>query len=271
VTIELEIKSADAAEVKGGGAVAVDRRPHGFDDHRLGHRDRRRGQRHHRARRLRRHAAQAHPEDHQGPRLAAAPRQDPGDRGVPARRPPAPEADRRRPALAARGGRARRQGPALRLDRGQGSRRALARVRPEQQYSIGYVVPQGKATKDPKTGVRRIKSLDLFEISDVLWGAMPLAGRCRPRSPRRCSRRPRQRRATPPTRPRRDEGIEVKDLGSTSRSFDDEVEAASSTSCSTSPARSSTTPPPSASPAAVRTGSTRRAACPPSFGPSRTP
>jgi phage head maturation protease len=46
----------------------------------------------------------------------------------------------------------------------------------EQQYSIGYVVPSGKAAKDPKTGVRRIKALELFEISDVLWGAMPLAG-----------------------------------------------------------------------------------------------
>ena len=45
----------------------------------------------------------------------------------------------------------------------------------EQQYSIGYVVPPGKASKG-KDGVRHIKSLDLFEISDVLWGAMPLAG-----------------------------------------------------------------------------------------------
>ena len=46
----------------------------------------------------------------------------------------------------------------------------------EQQYSIGYVVPPGKATRDPKTGIRRIKALELYEVSDVLWGAMPLAG-----------------------------------------------------------------------------------------------
>lgn len=45
----------------------------------------------------------------------------------------------------------------------------------DQQFSIGYRVPPGGATKDSR-GVRHIKTLDLYEISDVLWGAMPLAG-----------------------------------------------------------------------------------------------
>lgn len=46
---------------------------------------------------------------------------------------------------------------------------------PEQEFSIGYVVPPGQSTKRPD-GVRSIKTLDCYEISDVLWGAMPLAG-----------------------------------------------------------------------------------------------
>lgn len=46
---------------------------------------------------------------------------------------------------------------------------------PASQFSIGYTVPAGGATKD-KIGVRYIKTLDCYEISDVLWGAMPLAG-----------------------------------------------------------------------------------------------
>jgi hypothetical protein len=46
----------------------------------------------------------------------------------------------------------------------------------EQEFSIGYIVPAGKARKDPKTGTRYIKALNCFEISDVLWGAMPMAG-----------------------------------------------------------------------------------------------
>jgi hypothetical protein len=45
---------------------------------------------------------------------------------------------------------------------------------PDQQFSIGYVARM--ATKNRQTGVRHIRKLDLFEISDVLWGAMPLAG-----------------------------------------------------------------------------------------------
>lgn len=42
---------------------------------------------------------------------------------------------------------------------------------PQQEWSIGYTVPDGKATKDAQ-GRRRIKELDLFEYSAVLFGAM---------------------------------------------------------------------------------------------------
>lgn len=45
----------------------------------------------------------------------------------------------------------------------------------ECEYSIGYKVPVGKATKDSK-GVRRIKALDLFELSFVLFGAHTMTG-----------------------------------------------------------------------------------------------
>ncbi len=40
----------------------------------------------------------------------------------------------------------------------------------ECEWSIGYVVPPGQATKD-RHGVRNIKSLDLFEYGPVLFGA----------------------------------------------------------------------------------------------------
>lgn len=40
----------------------------------------------------------------------------------------------------------------------------------ECEWSIGYVVPPGQATRDTK-GVRNIKSLDLFEYGPVLFGA----------------------------------------------------------------------------------------------------
>lgn len=40
----------------------------------------------------------------------------------------------------------------------------------ECEWSIGYVVPPGAATKD-KAGVRNIKALELFEYSPVLFGA----------------------------------------------------------------------------------------------------
>lgn len=41
----------------------------------------------------------------------------------------------------------------------------------ECEWSIGYQVPQGKSRKDPKTGIRRILDLDLYEYSPVLFGA----------------------------------------------------------------------------------------------------
>jgi hypothetical protein len=43
----------------------------------------------------------------------------------------------------------------------------------EQQWSIGYNVPAGESYK--KDGKRFIKSLELYEYSTVLWGAMPHA------------------------------------------------------------------------------------------------
>jgi HK97 family phage prohead protease len=39
------------------------------------------------------------------------------------------------------------------------------------EWSIGYKVPRGGATKDTKTGIRHIKELNLFEFSPVLFGA----------------------------------------------------------------------------------------------------
>lgn len=44
----------------------------------------------------------------------------------------------------------------------------------EQEWSIGYAVPLGGAKVNPKTGVRDIKEIELFEYSPVLFGAMPL-------------------------------------------------------------------------------------------------
>jgi hypothetical protein len=47
----------------------------------------------------------------------------------------------------------------------------------DQEWSIGYNVPAGKATMSTKgmTKTRNIKGLDLYEYSPVLWGAMPHA------------------------------------------------------------------------------------------------
>ena len=45
----------------------------------------------------------------------------------------------------------------------------------QQEWSIGYNVPVGGAKVESKTGIRRIQSLDLFEYSPVLFGAMPEA------------------------------------------------------------------------------------------------
>lgn len=43
---------------------------------------------------------------------------------------------------------------------------------PQQEWSIGYSVPDGMSHKSATTGVRHIKKLDLFEYSAVLFGAM---------------------------------------------------------------------------------------------------
>ena len=45
----------------------------------------------------------------------------------------------------------------------------------DQEWSIGYNVPTGGATLDRKTGTRLINTLDLYEYSPVLFGAMPNA------------------------------------------------------------------------------------------------
>lgn len=45
----------------------------------------------------------------------------------------------------------------------------------QQEWSIGYQVPVGGATVDSKTGQRRIQTLELYEYSPVLFGAMPHA------------------------------------------------------------------------------------------------
>lgn len=45
----------------------------------------------------------------------------------------------------------------------------------EQEWSIGYNVPVGGAQVDTKSGVREIGTLELYEYSPVLFGAMPLA------------------------------------------------------------------------------------------------
>lgn len=44
---------------------------------------------------------------------------------------------------------------------------------PDQEWSIGYKVPVGGA--EVKNGVRHIRTLDLYEYSPVLFGAMPAA------------------------------------------------------------------------------------------------
>lgn len=46
----------------------------------------------------------------------------------------------------------------------------------ECEWSIGYQVPEGKATRHPRTHVRRIKALELYEVSTVLFGAHTMTG-----------------------------------------------------------------------------------------------
>jgi hypothetical protein len=176
VTIELEIKSADAAEVKGGGVIAVDDDPMVFSiigsvtgivdevndivepgayTETLRKRNPKIIKDHDWQQRLGKtlEHEEYFPGDPRLPKTTADGRPWPKEAG----------------ALVCK----------VRLFNSVEGRNAAERWReygPEQQYSIGYAVPPGKASKDPKTGVRHIKSLDLFEISDVLWGAMPLAG-----------------------------------------------------------------------------------------------
>jgi phage head maturation protease len=45
----------------------------------------------------------------------------------------------------------------------------------EQEWSIGFNVPTGGAEIDKKTGIRHIKTVNLYEYSPVLFGAMPNA------------------------------------------------------------------------------------------------
>lgn len=45
----------------------------------------------------------------------------------------------------------------------------------EAEFSIGYQVPDGASYRDRRTGIRHIKALDLFEVSDVLFGAASLS------------------------------------------------------------------------------------------------
>lgn len=45
----------------------------------------------------------------------------------------------------------------------------------ECEWSIGYVVPAGKASRDTK-GTRRIKAMELYELSFVLFGAHTMTG-----------------------------------------------------------------------------------------------
>ena len=44
----------------------------------------------------------------------------------------------------------------------------------EMEFSVGYKVPKGMSAIVPKSGVRQIKQMDLYEWSDVAFGAAPL-------------------------------------------------------------------------------------------------
>lgn len=44
----------------------------------------------------------------------------------------------------------------------------------EMEWSVGYKVPKGKSAIAPRTGTREIKEMDLYEWSDVAFGAAPL-------------------------------------------------------------------------------------------------
>lgn len=63
----------------------------------------------------------------------------------------------------------------LETQRGREAYADVVFYKDQQEWSIGYNVPVGGATIDSKTGVRKISTLDLYEYSPVLFGAMPVA------------------------------------------------------------------------------------------------
>ncbi len=63
----------------------------------------------------------------------------------------------------------------LETQRGREAYSDVCFFKDSQQWSIGYSVPQGGAWVDKKTGYRHITTLDWFEYSPVLHGAMPFA------------------------------------------------------------------------------------------------
>jgi HK97 family phage prohead protease len=63
----------------------------------------------------------------------------------------------------------------LGTDRGRDAYSDVQFFGSEQEWSIGYQVPVGGSTFDSKQGVRKISTIDLYEYSPVLWGAMPSA------------------------------------------------------------------------------------------------
>lgn len=62
----------------------------------------------------------------------------------------------------------------LKTQRGREAFEDVTFFEDEQEWSIGYNVPVGGAKMDPKTGIRHINTIELFEYSPVLFGAMPL-------------------------------------------------------------------------------------------------
>lgn len=44
----------------------------------------------------------------------------------------------------------------------------------DMEWSVGYKVPKGRSAITPRTGTREIKTMDLYEWSDVAFGAAPL-------------------------------------------------------------------------------------------------
>lgn len=63
----------------------------------------------------------------------------------------------------------------LRTTRGKDAYEDVLFFGDQQEWSIGYNVPVGGATTDSKSGIRKIHTLDLYEYSPVLFGAMPAA------------------------------------------------------------------------------------------------